>query len=152
VTGGGWIMSPPGACKLASCSDSTVGKANFGFVSKYQKGAKTPTGQTEFQFKSGNLNFHSTNYEVLVISGCKAQYRGTGTINGVGVYEFTLTAYDAQFGNSGSCAGKSKDSFRIKIKNGGTVVYDNRMGSADDVDGADPQEISGGSIVIHNGK
>ena len=99
VTGGGWIMSPAGACKLPSCTDGTVGKANFGFVSKYQNGAKPPTGQTEFQFKAGNLNFHSSSYEVLIISGCKAQYRGTGTINGSGNYEFTLTAYDAQFGN-----------------------------------------------------
>jgi hypothetical protein len=45
VTSGGWIMT---------------GKANFGFVSKYQKGTTIPTGETEFNFQVGNLNFHST--------------------------------------------------------------------------------------------
>ena len=59
-----------------------MGKANFGFVSKYQKGAKVPTGETEFQFKAGDLNFHSTAYEWLVIAGAKAQYKGIGTVNG----------------------------------------------------------------------
>ena len=73
-------------------------------------------------------------------------------VNGSGSYEFTLTGYDAQFGTGTSCAGKSNDAFRIKIKSGGTVVYDNRMTGADDIDGADPQEIGGGSIVIHKGK
>lgn len=37
-----------------------TGKATFGFVSKYKKGATLPTGETEFQFKAGNLNFMST--------------------------------------------------------------------------------------------
>ncbi|MBM4429340.1 MAG: PKD domain-containing protein, partial [Chloroflexi bacterium] len=36
VTGGGWIKSPAGAYVADA---SLVGKANFGFVSKYQKGA-----------------------------------------------------------------------------------------------------------------
>jgi len=42
-------------------------------------------------------------------------------------------------------------SFRIKIWDIGTgeTVYDNKYGVSDDVDGADPQEIGGGSIVIH---
>jgi hypothetical protein len=57
VTGGGWIMSPEGACQFEDCAYDTTGKANFGFVSKYKKGASTPTGNTEFQFKAGDLNF-----------------------------------------------------------------------------------------------
>src|SRR5207302_434908 len=47
VTGGGWINSPAGAYTL---DPSLVGKANFGFVSQYKKGATVPTGETEFQF------------------------------------------------------------------------------------------------------
>ncbi len=55
VTGGGWIDSPEGAYT----ADSTLtGKANFGFVSKYKKGADVPIGQTEFQFKVADLNFY----------------------------------------------------------------------------------------------
>jgi hypothetical protein len=60
VTGGGWISSAAGAY----VPDQTLaGKANFGFVSKYQKGASIPTGQTEIQFKVAKLNFHSTSYD-----------------------------------------------------------------------------------------
>jgi PKD repeat protein len=43
VTGGGWINSPPGAY---TPNPNLSGKATFGFVSKYQKGANVPTGQT----------------------------------------------------------------------------------------------------------
>src|SRR6187431_2061149 len=71
VTGGGWIDSPAGAY---AADPALAGKANFGFVSKYQKGATVPTGNTEFQFQEGNLNFKSTNFQWLVIQGSsKAQ-------------------------------------------------------------------------------
>jgi hypothetical protein len=49
VTGGGWIMSPPGAY---TPDPTLAGKANFGFVSRYQKGQTVPTGDTEFFFTS----------------------------------------------------------------------------------------------------
>ena len=42
-----------------------------------------PTGETEFNFQVGNFNFHCDSYSWLVVSGCKAQYKGTGTVNGV---------------------------------------------------------------------
>jgi hypothetical protein len=141
VTGGGWFWSPKGACQLSWCQDAE-GRANFGFVSKYQKGAKVPTGQTEFQFQAGNLNFHSDAYQWLVISGPKAQYKGTGTLNGVSGYGFLLTAWDGQVSGGGG-----QDKFRIKIWDSyGNVVYDNQMG-ADDA--ADPTTVIQGSIVIH---
>src|SRR5207248_1903008 len=54
VTGGGTISSPTGA-DLAN--PSTSGSASFGFVSKYLPGTNTPSGNLEFQFKAGNLNF-----------------------------------------------------------------------------------------------
>jgi hypothetical protein len=46
------------------------------------------------------------------------------------------------------------DKFRIKIWriSDGTLVYDNARGSSDDIDAANPQEIGGGSIVIHSDK
>ncbi len=148
VTGGGWINSPAGACQFtAGCTDAE-GKANFGFVSKYKKGATTPTGQTQFQFKAGNLNFHSGSYEWLVIANHRAQYKGVGTINGVGNYGFLLFAIDAKLTPS-----TDVDLFRIKIwdrDNGDMVVYDNEINGADD---ADPTTaIGGGSIVIHTKK
>ena len=144
VTGGGWIDSQPGAYT----ADPTLsGRANFGFVSKYKKGTTTPEGQTEFQFKVGNLNFHSTAYQWLVIAGPKAQYKGTGTINGGGNYGFLLTATDGQQPGGGGA-----DKFRIKIWDiaTGDIVYDNASGVSEDIDAANPQIISGGSIVIHS--
>src|SRR5437868_6808474 len=81
----------------------------------------------------------------LVVSGAKARYRGTGTVNGAGSYGFELTAWDGQLPGGGGT-----DRFRIKIwlgNQGNGVVYDNMMGAAD---GADPTTaLGGGSIVIH---
>jgi hypothetical protein len=91
VTGGGWINLPAGAYVT---NPSLTSKANFGFVSKYQNGATVPTGNTEFQFKAGNLNFSSTVYEWLVIAGARAQYKGSGKINNAGDYRFMLTVID----------------------------------------------------------
>jgi hypothetical protein len=143
VTGGGFINSPAGA--LAS-NPSLTGKANFGFVSKYQKGATEPSGNTEFQFSAGNFNFKSTAYEFLVIAGSKAQFKGQGKVNGSGDYIFILTATDGQQPGGGGV-----DKFRIKITDRATgqLIYDNATDSSDDIDSANPQAIGGGSIVIH---
>jgi len=142
VTGGGWIDSPAGAYE----ADPTLtGKANFGFVSKYKKGASVPTGQTEFQFKVADLNFHSDAYEWLVVAGSRAQYKGTGTINGNGNYGFLLTAVDGQRPGGGGV-----DRFRIKIwdrDNRDALVYDNQLSDSDDA--ALTTSLGGGSIVIH---
>ena len=124
MTGGGWITSPPGAY---TSNLQLTGKANFGFVSKYQKGASTPTGETEFQFNVANLNFHSATYQWLVVAGPRAQYKGTGTINGQGTYGFMLTAIDGQLPG-----GNGTDKFRIKIwdqTQGDAMVYDNQLGA-----------------------
>jgi hypothetical protein len=140
VTGGGWINSPEGAL---TANPSLTGKANFGFVSKYKKGATIPTGNTEFQFKVADLNFHSETHQWLVIAGAKAQYKGTGTINGEGNYGFMLTAIDGDIKGG-------VDKFRMKIwdkDNNDEIVYDNQLGDSDD---SDPTTIiGGGSIVIH---
>lgn len=130
VTGGGWIWSPAGAL---TDNPDLEGKANFGFVSKYKKGATEPTGQTEFVFQADNLNFHSSSYDWLVVTGSDyARFKGTGTINGSGEYKFMLWAGD-----------DDPDTFRIKIwwEEGEieNVVYDNGM----------DQAIGGGSIKIH---
>jgi PKD repeat protein len=144
VTGGGWITSPGAYIP----DPSLTGKATFGFVSKYKKGATVPTGQTEFQFHAGDLNFHSTSYDWLVIAGAKAKYKGTGTINGAGNYGFMLTAIDEKLTPS-----TDVDMFRIKIWNkddNDGVVYDNQMEALDDADPA--TALGGGSIVIHKSK
>ncbi len=145
VTGGGWIWSPAGAY----AADPTLeGKASFGFVSKYKRGANVPEGQTQFQFKAGDLNFHSDSYEWLVVAGAKAMFKGVGTINGTGNYGFMLSAIDSVLTPS-----TDVDLFRIKIwdrDNGDVIVYDNQMSDSDD---ADPTTaIGGGNIVVHKAK
>lgn len=87
-------------------------------------------------------------YPWLVVAGARAQFKGTGTINGMGNYGFFITAIDEALNESSSI-----DLFRIKIwgiDNGDWVVYDNEVDVADD---ADPTtEIGGGSIVIYTAK
>jgi hypothetical protein len=119
------------------------GKANFGFVSKYQKGATVPTGKTGFHFQAGNLDFKSTAYDWLIIAGAKAQYKGVGMVNGMSGYGFMLTAVDGQLKGGGGA-----DKLRIKIWEiaSGITVYDNQPGAPDD---ATPTSIvSGGAVVI----
>jgi hypothetical protein len=133
VTGGGWIDSPQGAY---TPDPSLTGKAHFGFVAKYEKKTKLPVGNTEFVFKAGNINFHSSGHQWLVVNKneSRAQFKGAGTINGDGDYKFMLRAGDGEH-----------DTFWIQIweedeVNGDEfVIYDN---------GGD-QMIGGGSIVIH---
>ena len=148
VTGGGWINSPAGAYRA---DQTLVGKANFGFVSKYQKGASIPTGETQFQFHAGSLNFHSQSYEWLVIAGARAQYKGVGTVNGVAGYGFILTAIDGPLPGGGGI-----DKFRIRIYarnidgSEGGLVYDNQdTGGLNDALDPARTALGGGNIVIH---
>ncbi|MDE4907622.1 PKD domain-containing protein [Methanogenium marinum] len=143
VTGGGWIESPNGAYYP---NPELNGKVTFGFVSKYKKGTDVPTGETEFQFKVADLNFHSTDYQWLLVECPNAKYIGRGTINNHGNYGFMLTATDEKLTSS-----TDVDLFRIKIwnlDNNDEVVYDNQPGESDDEDLT--TGICGGSIVIHN--
>jgi PKD repeat protein len=139
VTGGGWIDSPAGA--LVG-NPSATGKAHLALVSKYQRGAHVPDGNTKFKFAAGDFVFESSSYDWLVISGAKARYRGTGTVNGAGNYGFQITLIDGDRPGGGGT-----DRFRIKIwdrNNGNALVYDNQAGAGDD---ADPNTALGGGNI-----
>ncbi len=150
VTGGGYINHDPATMTPAGTG---TGKDNFGFVAKYKKGASAPDGETEFQCKVCNINFHSTSLQWLIVTditsgpnagGQKAQYQGFGTNNGAGNYQFQVTVIDKS----------GVDFFRIHIwdATSGVTLYDNLPGQ---VDGVDPSIIpantltSGGNLVIH---
>jgi hypothetical protein len=146
ITGGGQFDSPAGAYK----DDLTLtGKAGFGFVSKYQKGATTPGGNTQFRFHAGDLSFKSDSYDWLLVAGKKGMFKGTGTINGEGSYKFIISAIDGDMQG-----GDGTDKFRIKIweedeLGNEIVIYDNNLGGGDD---ADPTTaLTHGSIKIHKG-
>jgi hypothetical protein len=114
-----------------------TGKATFGFMSKYKKGAVVPTGNTDFQFKAGDLDFGSSSYHWLIVTGSNyAKSKGVGTINDEGAYKFQVWAGD-----------DDPDTFRIKIWTEDefdveTVIYDNGF----------DQAISAGNIVVHTKK
>lgn len=138
VTGGGSIFSPAGKDLV---NTSAAGAATFAFVSKYLKGSNTPSGNLEFHFDAGNLHFKSTSMDWLVVTGePRAQFHGTGTINGTSVCQFAVDAWDNSFGT-----GSSKvDAFGIKI-------YSCNSGGNGNGDrySIDATPLTGGSIIIH---
>jgi FtsP/CotA-like multicopper oxidase with cupredoxin domain len=144
VTAGGSIVSHPGAYVPTPL---VSGPAHFNLNPQYHMDAVTPGGQAKFTFGNAGLAFDSTALEWLVVTGHRAQLRGSGTINGTGSYGFLLTVTDGKLSGGGGV-----DRFRIKIWDksaGDAVVYDNVPGAPDDIDIANPQAIAAGSIVIH---
>ena len=99
----------------------------------------------EFRFHAGDLNFHSTAYQWLVVAGAHAKFKGRGTINGSGDYGFMITATDGDVQGGGGV-----DKFRIKITDSDGIAYDNKMGLSDDSNEA--TAIGGGNIVVHKGE
>jgi hypothetical protein len=141
ATGGGWFI--PGQSGNSDPGDQLPGldgtsKATFGFVVKYQNGQSTvPGGQLEFQYRAGNFNLHSENYEWLVVTNDNwAKFQGVATIKGMtGLFPFRV---DARDGNGGQ-----PDRFVIRIwAPGGDPDHDGLIykGSGD---------LGGGNIVIH---
>lgn len=79
VTGGGWFNSAAGNYQP---DPTQSGRANFGYNARNRDGEAE--GETEFQFhRDGRMNFHSTSYDWLVVSGrgrsMPGQGRSTGT-------------------------------------------------------------------------
>ena len=56
TTGGGWFVPDAESFIDGVAVTDTVSKANFGFVSKYKKGAGNPDGNLEFVYKAGDIN------------------------------------------------------------------------------------------------
>jgi Beta-propeller repeat len=143
VTGSGKMQSPVGAYLP---NPNLTGTIEFGFVSKYKRHVQLPQGETEFKFKVADLKFRSNQYDWLVVLGPRAQYRGTGTINGSGNYGFILTVID-----EARPGGGTTDKLRMKIwdkNNGNALVYDNKLGAPDTDDPV--TSIQHGNIMIHN--
>ena len=84
---------------------------------------------------------------MLVVSGHKAQFRGTGKVNGETGYKFVLTATTA---TSPAAAARTSSGSRSRSPTG-VIVYDTG-GVVRGHGPADPTAIGGGSIVIHKGK
>src|SRR5262249_51387327 len=165
VTGGGTIKVVAGSLGPGSTGNH---RANFGFVSQYKNGSSVPTGETEFQFRAGNINFHSSSYDWLtinaVVNDAWSQYQGTGTINGLtpantaDIFKFYVASEDNQWNG-----GTGVDKFRMKIWEQNsttgavvTVIFDNQWGAIDTA--GEPAitpfvdlttSLTGGNIVLH---
>ncbi|HEX6291171.1 MAG TPA: PKD domain-containing protein, partial [Herpetosiphonaceae bacterium] len=146
VTGKDSINSPAGAYVP---DPSLQGAAEVGIKANYTNDMTAPRGETTLMFSLGSLEFFSTTYEWLIVAGEKAQYQGTGTINGTGNYGFMVAVIDG--GAAGN--GNTDDKIRIMIwdkNNGDAIVYDTQMGAAFD---ADPTLVTKkGTITIHQNK
>jgi hypothetical protein len=146
VTGGGFYNSPAGAVLNSPAPPDEKGKVVFGFASRYNRGYLK--GETNFVFHSKTIPlaiFHSENYLYLVVTGNKARYEGTGTINGKGSYGFVLSTIDGDV-----TGGNGKDYLRLRIwdkMNNNDPVYDNQPLAGDTADPTMP--IGFGNIKVH---
>ena len=124
ATGGGWFYPD---------DDSTLpgGKANFGFTAKYKDDIST--GKLNFQYSDADIHLKSTSIDWLTISSVTAQFQGTGTINGEGLYTFRVQAKD-----NGE-PGVNIDYFDIKIWNGTDTEADPYHKAKNTISGGDIQ-------------
>jgi len=152
--GGGQFISPAGALTAKPALSDMV---KFGFTSNYYKNATYPKGETELDFKLASdgysFAFNALNYEYLVVTGAKAQYKGSGKtiINGIeqGGNAFILTVIDGK--NSTNPSGVDKIRLKIYNKNTGAVIYDNQMGASETADpttAVDSPNALGTDIVV----
>lgn len=137
--GGGWFTSPAGAL---TANQQAKGNVSYGFTVNYYKGATYPKGETQFGFKIGDFEYNALNFDYLVLSGAKAQFKGTGKIiGGQSGVNFIMTVID------GALDGTGVDKVRIRIYNKvtGMIYYDNEPGASD---AADPVTAVGTNSVV----
>jgi hypothetical protein len=141
VVGGGWIQSPAGA--LVG-QPAVTGKLEFILGARYERRRTVPTGEIRIDFDEANLKFRTTAFEWLVVDGGRTQMKGIGTLNGVGGYQFLVTALGGKLFSA-----NRKDAIRIKITDpAGVLVYDNQPGAPDSGNAA--TDLDGGLIVVRN--
>ena len=120
-------------------------KAHFTFTAKYLRdGSGVPNGTVKFWIPGAHMDFESTTIEMLVASGNRAQFWGTGMLNGEAA-RFRITAVDGgATGNDGT-----SDAIRVELWNasGTTLLYDSQPDAARDA--AVTTSIDGGNIQIH---
>jgi probable HAF family extracellular repeat protein len=121
--GMGSFMSPRGANREGR---SQAGMATFSFIAPSAPGAKA-AANAELRFQVGSSAFRSQDPRPVAVQARRAQFEGSGTLNGNGGYRFTLTTTA-----SGAAAGEA-GRFGLKIwhidpaTRGEVLDYDNRQ-------------------------
>ena len=87
TAGTGWFISPHGAQMLAGIR---MGQAEFSFVLPTVESASASKVKPRLNFIAAGLSFRSENFRRVAMQGARAQFEGSGTINGTGDYMFTL--------------------------------------------------------------
>ncbi|NHZ99581.1 PKD domain-containing protein [Massilia sp. CCM 8734] len=125
VSGEGAFISPPGAVKA---NRNQSGPATFAFLSEQQADGRRAQGKAFLRFSIAHLRFDSKRFDSVAAGGARIAYRGGGTVNGAGSYQFTLTALAAP----DTADGKQRLHMRIwhldAATNREVVDYDNQGG------------------------
>ena len=132
ATGGGWFWSDKG--NLIADPESE-GKATFGFVVKYRH--EIADGNLEFHYRIGDMKLKDTEVTWLITGSTMAQFQGQGTINGEGLYTYSVQAKD------GDKMGGVPDEFTI-------FIWEGTDTEADPIYKANNVELGGGNIMIHD--
>ena len=126
VTGGGWIQSPAGAY----CEPRARGQGELRVRLQVPEGREDADRTDRVPVQGWRSQLPPDAYQWLVVAGAKAQYKGTGRLNGVPGYGFVLTATDGQ---SRRRRGRQIPDQDHDAR--GAVVYDN-IPASDDIDRA----------------
>jgi probable HAF family extracellular repeat protein len=131
ITGSGFI----------AVGSRPTSKAHFAFSVK-RGDALAPNGKVRCWVSDRSLEFESTVIENLIGDGNRAQFWGTGILNGTPA-RFRVTAVDGEA--PGDHAGR--DAFRIELWQAGSLVFDSQPGAGQA--SAATSTIDGGSIQFH---
>jgi PKD repeat protein len=146
VAGGGWFLSPQGAYRKEKL---LAGRATFSFVSKVTNNPTPRQGEMTLRFHFAKLDFQSAAFDSLSVAGGRAQYQGSGTVNGTGNYKFLMTVVD---GTGTKSVGQGR--IRMKIwhidarTNAEVVDYDNQVETSTLAAGSEGSVVGAGSIAI----
>ena len=140
TNGSGFIHSPLGAVVN---DGSKSGRAQFRLNARISKGGELH-GRAAFSFNNGNIDFQSTSYSQIIVSGNMAKVSGIGTVNGSGAYEFYINVVDEKSTGRNRVA----DKYRLQIVDPASqeVVYDNQMGDSEAAIATHP--ITNGNILV----